>query len=120
MRTFIEGTRQAVYLSSGVDGETTLLLLREFISPVGTRQPRTLAELRTAHPLLTPAQLGACLRTLERRFLVQKASTPTTGGGPGEVGYELVHEYLVRILSEVPDPFLQKARDAGSHPVDQA
>jgi DNA-binding HxlR family transcriptional regulator len=114
MRAFIEDTKRFVYISSGVDGETTLLVLRELTSSVGTRQPRTFAELQAADTLsaLSQRQLRAVLQALEQRFLIQKAVAPTTAAGPEEVRYELVHEYLAHILSEVPDPTIRKIRDA--------
>lgn len=114
MRALIEDAKGFVRSSTGVDGETTLLVLREFMSSAGTRQPRTVAELRCAKTLAenSAEQLISVLNALEDRFLVKQVGEQAGENPDGTLHYELVHEYLVRILSEAPDPFLQKARDA--------
>ena len=70
-------------------------------------------------------QVGNVLDAFAEKYLVN--SFPLESAVRSSKQYELMHEHLVHILSEAPDPTLQKAllrlavpRDEPPSPVDQA
>ena len=107
LRAYLEEAKTYVLRKTGVPGEQSLLVLRQLISPAGTTQVQTAAEVGAALNLLADLVEGA-LQAFADKYLV--CLQPGEVDGPAR--YELMHDHLVQILREAPDPILQKARDA--------
>jgi tetratricopeptide (TPR) repeat protein len=84
------------------------------MSPAGTSQARTAAEV-TADLNLPADLVEGALRAFADKYLVRRlpGEADGTAAGPAQPPrYELMHEHLVQLLREAPDPILQRARDA--------
>jgi hypothetical protein len=103
---YLEGVKRAASWAGRVDSDKAVLVLRQLISSDGVRWRRSPAEVAEALGL-SPQGVEECLRVFAEMYLVRLLP------GEGGIGlrYELIHDYLVQVLAEVPDPALQRARD---------
>lgn len=118
IRAYIEEAKEYVWRKTAISGDQALLVLRQLISPARTKWSRTPEVI--AKDLNMPAiQAQNVLDAFAERFLVKRL--PDEAGTSAQQGdrlshtdgrYELMHEHLVRVLVEAPQPILQKARDA--------
>ena len=114
LRSYIETTNDYVWRKTAVNGDKALLILRQLVSPARTKWTQTPAII--AAKLKLPARLvKGVLEAYSARFLVRRLPA-AAGNDPKEdasmIPYELIHEHLVHVLMEAPQPVLQKARDA--------
>lgn len=117
-RAYVEEAKHYVWRRTGVSEDEALLVLRKLISPARTKSIRTPEEI-SKEVNLTATQTQSVLDAFADRFLVNRlpdeAGTLAAQEGQQkhiEARYELMHEHLVRVLVEAPQPILQKARDA--------
>jgi hypothetical protein len=115
MRAYIEDTKTYVWHKTGVPGDQALLILRQLISPAQTKWAQTAHAI--AQTMGMPAvQVAQVLDAFAEKYLVNRLPAEATGtdtaGLASAPRYELMHEYLVQILAEAPDPVLQKAQEA--------
>lgn len=119
VRTYVEDAKKYVRRKTGVSGDQALLVLRQLISPARTKRTRTPKAI--SNDLNIPSsQAQSILDAFAEKFLVNRlpndqethVSQETDHGRTENARYELMHEHLVRILVEAPQPILQKARDA--------
>jgi tetratricopeptide (TPR) repeat protein len=115
LRAYIEDAKTYVFRKTAVSGEKALLVLRQLISPSQTKwaqSPQTIA----VNVNLPPLQVKKVLDAFADKYLVYPLPIATDDVGTETLApvqqYELMHEHLVQILREAPDPILQKARDA--------
>ncbi|MBM3226857.1 MAG: formylglycine-generating enzyme family protein, partial [Candidatus Tectomicrobia bacterium] len=115
MRTYIDDAKTYAWHKTGVPADQTLLVLRQLISPAGTKWAQTAAAMAWGLGL-PAAQVAQVLDAFAEKYLVNRLpaeSTDAVSNDPvGAQRYELMHEYLVQILAEAPDPILQRAQDA--------
>jgi tetratricopeptide (TPR) repeat protein len=113
-RAYIEEAKSYVWRKTGVLGDQSLLILRQLISPAQTKWTQT--SLAVAKALKLPAaQVESVLKAFAEKFLVNQLppeDSPDGKRGSTVLRYELLHEHLVNILVEAPEPILQRARDA--------
>jgi len=115
MRAYIEDAKTYVLHRTGVPDDQALLMLRQLISPAQTKWTQTAQAIGAA--LNTSAgQVEQVLNAFAEKYLVNRLPAEVAEGS-AEVKesaqrYELMHEHLVQILTEAPDPVLQKAKDA--------
>src|SRR4029453_10054108 len=115
MRAYIEDPKSYAWHKTGVAPDQTVLILRQLISPARTKWAQTASAIGQA--LGTPAApVAQVLDAFAEKYLVNRLPADLTDGNgadqPAAQRYELMHEYLVQILAEAPDPALQKAQDA--------
>jgi tetratricopeptide (TPR) repeat protein len=110
LRTFIDDATTYVFRKTGVPHDTSILVLRQLVSPARTKWTQTAAAI--AGSLRTPeGQVSQVLNAFADKYLVNRLPS----GDPPEViapRYELMHEHLVEVLLDAPDPALQRVRDA--------
>jgi hypothetical protein len=113
LRAYLEDAKTYVLRKTGIPGDQTLLVLRQFISPAGTKWARSAASI--GKDLGRPAdQVEAVVKAFADKYLInllppEEGQAPEPGTSPR---YELAHEHLVQVLIEAPEPVLQQARDA--------
>jgi len=107
LRKYIEDAKGFVWRRTGVSGDQALLILRKLISPARTKWPQTAAAI-SAELGFSSAEVELVLEAFAERFLVKALPADEAG----QTRYELMHEHLVQVLVEAPQPILQKARDA--------
>ncbi len=107
LREYIEDAKVFVWRRTGVSGDQALLILRKLISPARTKWPQTVASISDGLGLRS-AEIELVLEAFADRFLVKALPADEAG----QTRYELMHEHLVQVLVEAPQPILQKARDA--------
>ncbi len=108
IRAYIEEAKTYVWRKTVVSGDSALLILRQLISPARTKWTQTPKAI--SNELNIPAQqIKSVLDAFAEKFLVNRLPAEEPSQDPR---YELMHEHLVRILVEAPQPILQKARDA--------
>lgn len=109
---YLQGIKHRIFVATGIDGDFALIVLQT-LALGGTRLSLTLREIEVAEPLrsLKQGEIRKLLQELENARLVTR-STVETGGGEPVVRYELVHDHLVTLLSEAPDPMLIRKRHA--------
>jgi formylglycine-generating enzyme required for sulfatase activity/serine/threonine protein kinase len=115
MRAYIEDTKTYVWHKTGVPGDQALLILRQLISPAQTKWAQTAHAIEQTMGM--PAvQVAQVLDAFAEKYLVNRLPAAAAGhDGAGLASaprYELMHEYLVQLLAEAPDPVLQKAQEA--------
>ncbi|MGA9770354.1 MAG: hypothetical protein WBV94_15050 [Blastocatellia bacterium] len=115
LKAYIEEAKIYVWRKTAVPSEKALLILRQLISPAQTKWAQTPQSIAVG--LAIPSnQVAKVLDAFADRYLVNLLPITTDGTSSDAVGaarqYELMHEHLVQILIEAPDPVLQKARDA--------
>lgn len=115
MRAYIEDTKTYAWHKTGVPGDQALLILRQLISPAHTTWAQTAHAI--AQTMGMPAvQVAQVLDAFAEKYLVNRlpavAASTDTADLAAVPRYELMHEYLVQILAEAPDPVLQKAQEA--------
>lgn len=111
LRAYIEDAKTYVWRRTAVSGEKAVLILRQLISPAQTKW------VQTAHSVAMAVQMSEMevervLDAFAEKYLVNSALADPDGSIPAVKQYELMHEHLVQILAEAPDPILQRARDA--------
>ena len=116
-RDYIEDAKEYAFRRTGVPGATAILVLRRLISPAGTRWPQSVRQIADSGLGLSTPQVEAVLQALAERYLVRRlpdegAGAVSVSGGVASRRYELLHEHLVQLLAEAPEPALQQARDA--------
>jgi hypothetical protein len=114
-RDYIADAKDYVFRKTGVRGETALLVLRRLISPAGTKWAQSVAEVSRACGGLSLAQVDDVLRAFAERYLVRRLPDEETDDATDRAAaarYELMHEHMVQLLREAPEPALQKLRDA--------
>jgi len=114
LRAYIEDAKTYVWRRTAVSGEKSLLILRQLISPAQTKWAQTPQSIAMAVQLPS-LQVQRVLDVFAEKYLVNPVFARDADGGdvaPSERQYELMHEHLVHILSEAPEPILQRARDA--------
>jgi tetratricopeptide (TPR) repeat protein len=117
LRAYIEEAKTYVWRKTGVSGEIALLILRQLISQAQTNWAQTPQSIEVGLGL--PAiQVERVLDAFAEKYLVNRLPLTSGVSGAQETDaepsrqYELMHEHLVQILQEAPDPILQRARDA--------
>lgn len=115
MRTYLDDAKTYAWHTTGVPADQTLLVLRQLISPAGTKWTQTAAAIGWDVGL-PAAQVARVLDAFAAKYLVNPLpaeSAESAEDDPvGAQRYELMHEYLIQILAEAPDPTLQRAQDA--------
>jgi len=116
IRKYVEEAKEYVWRKTAISGDQALLVLRQLISPARTKWSRT-PEVISKDLNIPAIQAQKVLDAFAERFLVKRlpdeTGTPAQQEGHHtEARYELMHEHLVRVLVEAPQPILQKARDA--------
>jgi len=115
MGRFIEDAKNDVWRSTGVEGKDSLLILQHLISPAQTKWAKS-ARAISKDLNLPEALVERVLQCFYEKYLVNRlpGSAMQEGSTEEQNGfvYELMHEHLIQILLEAPDPVLQKARDA--------
>lgn len=108
-RAFLDRAKRQVWRRSLVSEDQALLVLRALISSSRTKVARTAAEVANSVGLREP-QAVEVLAEFARMFLVRPL--PSEEGATGSPRFDLLHEHLIQILVEAPEPALQAARDA--------
>ncbi|HYF36626.1 MAG TPA: hypothetical protein VD994_15125, partial [Prosthecobacter sp.] len=108
-RSFLDRAKQQIWRKTLVSEEQALLVLRQLISASRTKIPRSAEEVAKAVGL-KERQVEEVLSEYGRMFLVRLL--PAEAGTAKAARYDLMHEHLIEILVEAPEPALQKARDA--------
>ena len=118
IRKYVEEAKEYVWRKTAISGDQALLVLRQLISPARTKWSRT-PEVISKDLNIPAIQAQNVLDAFAERFLVKRLPDEpgTLAQQDGhrrhtEARYELMHEHLVRVLVEAPQPILQKARDA--------
>jgi hypothetical protein len=114
-RAYIEDAKEYVFRRTGVAGATSLGVLRRMIGPAGIKQPQSVREIAAAGLGVSVEQADTVLRAFEERYLVRLLPHEGAGAPDRDIGsrrYELMHEHLVQLLKEAPDPENQRAVDA--------
>jgi formylglycine-generating enzyme required for sulfatase activity len=111
----IEDVKTRARHKTGLSPDQIVLILRQLITPARTKWAQTASAI--GQVLGMPAALVAqVLDAFSERYLVNRLPADLADGQiadqPTEQRYELMHEYLVQMLAEAPDPALQKAQDA--------
>jgi hypothetical protein len=117
LRAFIEDAKIYVWRKTGVPSDKALLILRQLVSPARTKWGQSAESLaRTLH--LPVNQVKKVLEAFGDKYLVHQIPSDVNDKGAYSTTlsqYELMHEHLVQVLVEAPEPILQKARDAEEH-----
>jgi hypothetical protein len=115
LKRYIEQAKENVYRATLVQPDNALLILRQLISPAQTKIARTARAIKRPRGV-SVEQVERVLDAFADQFLVNRLPEETGNGKasdkPPSYRYELMHEHLVQVLREAPDPLLQKARDA--------
>jgi formylglycine-generating enzyme required for sulfatase activity len=116
LRRYIEQAKEDAWRRTGIPADRTLLILRQLISPARTRQQAQTAATIGADLRLPAEEVEQVLDAFAEQYLVNRlpgepADGQAANGKPAQ-RYELLHEHLVQILAEAPDPILQQAQDA--------
>ncbi|MCS6328564.1 MAG: TIR domain-containing protein, partial [Nitrospira sp.] len=115
LRRYIDDAKAYVWHRTGVPGDQALLILRQLISPARTKWTQTAQSIGNACRI--PAyKVEKVLEAFSARYLVN----PVLDNEAADSGidartslqYELMHEHLIQIITDAPNPVLQKARDA--------
>lgn len=112
MRSYIEEVQQYVKRKCLATNEQSIAVLRSLTSEANTRLAPTANDVAKRLGLrddLVPKILDAYVEA----FVVNRL--PGDGGGPArpaEARYELMHDYVARIIKDAPSPALQRLRDA--------
>ncbi len=114
-RYYIDDAKDYVYWKTGIDGATSLRVLRRLIGPAGTKCEQSVAQI-AQDVGLTAEKVDGVLAAFAERFLARRlpAEQPGTEEGLAYRRYELLHEHLVQLLEEAPQRELQRLRDAGA------
>jgi|GEM_PF-5264548 len=107
LRLYIEDAKNYVWRQTGATGDLALLALQALrpTELVGSFTAKSVAESIRSSVALTES----ILRSLAERYLVREVPSKDTSNLPA---YELMHEHLVQVLDEIPEPILQRERDA--------
>lgn len=112
---YIEDAKTYVWRKTGVPRDEALLILRELVSPARTKWTQS-AESVAAKRKLPVDQVERVLNAFGERYLINQLPEEATDGGTDVTRltsrYELMHEHLVHLLVDAPDPVLQKRRAA--------
>src|SRR5262249_33514209 len=114
-RDYIEDAKDYARSKTGVPGATSGLVLLRLIRPAGTKWPQSVRDIASGSLGLAPQQVDDVLRAFAERFLVRRLPDGDAGAGADALAarrYELMHEHLVQLLAEAPDPEVQRANDA--------
>lgn len=113
-RSYIEKVSNEVWRKTGVEPSMALLILRQLVSLNHTRCARTAGEIADIPQVtLSSKQVERVLNAFAQSYIVGVVlgeNEPTPANNPYQ--YELIHEYLIQIMDDAPDPRLQKIRDA--------
>ncbi|MCB0263650.1 MAG: ATP-binding protein [Calditrichaeota bacterium] len=112
---YIEDAKTYVYRSTGIPAEQSLRMLRCMISDGGNKIIKTIEQL-SAESASSVAEVKDVMQAFADKLLVcplpeNELKTGETGQS-NRIAYELMHESLVHVLKEAPEPVLQKMRDA--------
>jgi hypothetical protein len=114
-RDYIADAKDYVFRKTGVGGDTALAVLRRLISPAGTKWAQSAGAIAAACGGLSAKEVDEVLRAFADRYLARRLPDEQTGEAADRVAntrYELMHEHMVQLLCEAPEPGLQKLRDA--------
>ena len=114
-RDYIDDAKDYVFRKTGVSGETALLVLRRLISPAGTKWAPSVGEIAASQAGLTARQVADVLQAFAECYLVHRVRSESASertNGVESRRFELMHEHLVQLLAEAPEPELQRVRDA--------
>jgi hypothetical protein len=114
-RDYVEDVKDYVHRRTRVPGATAILVLSRLMSPAGTRWPQSVQQISDSGLGLSIRQVDSVLQALAERFLVHQLPDDSLDTAPVGVisrRYELLHEHLVQLVAEAPEPALQRARDA--------
>jgi len=114
LRRFVEESKLYVSRKTGVPGAQALLILRQLVSSAQTKRTQTAESIARALGL-APKAASRALEAFAELYLVNRlphGRETDTEVGVAAQSYELMHEYLTYVLTEAPDPILQRARDA--------
>jgi formylglycine-generating enzyme required for sulfatase activity len=115
LRSYIEDAKDYVWRKTGIPGDQALLVLRHLISPAQTKWAQTAESVGKALGMPLD-RVEKVLEAFAEKYLVNRLPAEGDGNDPSRRTsshrYELMHDHLVQILIEAPDPILQKARDA--------
>lgn len=114
LRAYIEDAKTFAWRRTGVARDRTLLILRRLISPANTTLSETPESIGAALSC-SADQVSSVLDAFAEKYLVVRLpseSVPVNSRSAPSARYELMHEHLVRVLAETPEPFLQRAKDA--------
>ncbi len=109
MQDYIKSATDFVWRRTGVSPAHCLLVIRSLVSQFNTKRSLSVLAVREITNLL-PRDIARVLDAFAAKYLVRV--TIVRDGDQDEVVYELMHDHLATILSEAPDPTLQKVRDA--------
>jgi NTE family protein len=106
LKRYLDDAKEHVWRKTGISRDIPLLILSELISPAHTKWAVTAESIakNTNKPLKT---VRAVLDALADKYLVNKLPSAEQ-----DMHYELMHEHLVHLLLEAPDPKIQKAQNA--------
>lgn len=106
LQRYLDDAKYYVWRKTGISRDIPLLILSELISPAHTKWAVTAESIakNTSKPLKT---VRAVLDALAEKYLVNKLPEADQ-----DMHYELMHEHLVHLLLEAPDPKIQKAQNA--------
>ena len=113
LREYIEKAKNHVWHKTGVPGKDSLRILSYLISPAQTKWAQSTRAICRALNM-PQSQVESVLQSFADKYLVNRlpgVSQDENSKTNGSV-YELMHEHLIQILIEAPNPVLQKARDA--------
>lgn len=114
LRGYVEEAKTYVWRKTGIPPEQALLVLRQLISPAQTKWARTTGDIADALGLPSN-QVTEVLNAFADRYLVNRLPAEETASDSTDssiLRYELMHEHLVWVLREAPDPFLRRAQQA--------
>jgi tetratricopeptide (TPR) repeat protein len=108
LRIYVEDAKNYVWHQTGLTGDLAVLAL-QVLRP--TELERSFAANSVAESLkISTSRAEAILNSLAERYLVKRV--PKRESNDSEVTYELMHEHLVQVLDQAPEPILQRERDA--------
>jgi NTE family protein len=112
---FLEDASERAERSTGVPSERALRILRQFVGPNRLRLQLRADEISDRQGL-SVAQIEDVLEAFASKYLVNhlpvSESADATRSSRAVVRYELMHDHLVPILVDAPDPILQAVRSA--------
>lgn len=114
LRIYLEDAKEYVWRKTGESGDTSLLVLKALIPSSEIKQVFTARSIGGSLGI-APARAEKILSAFSERYLVNKLPVEIERNNddiPSKQCYELMHEHLAQVLSEAPEPILQKARDA--------
>jgi hypothetical protein len=106
---YIQEATLYVFRRTAVDHRGSLLVLRQLITPGHAKCERTATEISN-HSNLSASQIESVLAAFSEISITKKV--PRRPEQTGENSYELIHDHLISVLLDTPDPILIKARDA--------